>query len=386
MSEKTLNDKEKYLNEVLSYITPKELKNEIALEIRCHLSESIQEGQSFGLSEEQATITAIEKMGPPGELGKKLADIHRPRLNAWIIGPTLVLVLVGWLAMYSVGRLGGQLMYCLLGLAIGALFVFLDFSKLKRFAVLLFGVTFCVAVLATAFGPKFLGQPYIFLGPVRIKIMDACPFLFVLALAAMMTREKWVRSKDSVLLIAAAISAQFLFFFTNSLPSLVLFSIAMMAVMHSSRAKYWQTCLVGIGGAFLTVLLHNPDSFVSANAFLASQVEERHTDYVLAYLMASFGRVSGAIVLFVALLLWVQLLEVIKGIRAETPRLVVVGIAALLGSEFGWSMLANLGWAPMPVVGINFPLISFGGTLLVVHLASIGLTLSAYRRRTFRLV
>ena len=386
MSEKNLNSKEKYLTEVLSHIVSRELKDELALEIRCHLSESIQEGRSFGLSEEQATMTAIEKMGSPGEVGKKLADIHRPRFNAWIIGPTLVLVLVGWLAMYSVDRLGGQLLYSLLGLAIGSLFAFLSFSKLKRFAPLLYGVTFCVAVLAAVFGPKYLGQPYLFLGPVRIKIMDACPFLFILALAGMIVRESWTTPKNSVLLIAAAMAIQCLFFFTNSLPSLVLFSIAMIAVTQSSRAKYWQTCLVGLGGAFLTVLLHNPDSFVSANAFAASQIEERHTDYILAYLMGSFGRVSGTIVLFVALLLWVQLLEVIKGIRAETPRLVVVGIAALLGSEFGWSILANLGWAPMPVVGINFPLISFGGTLLVVHLASVGLTLSAYRRRTLRVV
>ena len=375
-----------YLENVLMAVTPKTLKEDISKEIQCHLTESIEEGIQFGLSEEQAAESAVKRMGDASELGKQMAEIHRPRLNGWIIGPTITLLVLGWITMYSTGRLSGQLLFGLIGLAFGGTLTFFDYAKLKRFAVPMFVTILGIVGLAIFFGPKYDGQPYIFLGPVRIKVMDACPFLFIVALAGMVTRRKWDAPKEAILVLSASVLVQTLFFFTNSPPSLAMFTIAMTAVMHFSSSKYWQTCLVGLVGVVLMLLFHNSAAYVTPETFSSVQAAESHTDYVVSYLMGSMGKWAGMVAIIAALLLTVQLMEVIRGIKAETPRLVVIGIATLLASEFGWSILANLEWAPMPVVGMNFPLLSFGGTLLIVHLASIGLTLSAYRRRTLRLI
>jgi cell division protein FtsW (lipid II flippase) len=152
--------------------------------------------------------------------------------------------------------------------------------------------------------------------------------------------------------------------------------------MICSHASYWQICSVGVSGAIFLVLLHAP--LVAADAIQTSQVVERHTDYVFVYLLSGFGRSIGALAMIATFLLFAQLVEVARNIRAETPRLVVVGVATLFGGEFAWSLFANLGFLPMPAVGMNYPLLSFGGTLLVVHLGSLGLVSSIYRRKTVR--
>ena len=64
---------------------------------------------------------------------------------------------------------------------------------------------------------------------------------------------------------------------------------------------------------------------------------------------------------------------------SRTPHgaLVAGGLAILLGLETVVSVGANLGL--LPLAGVPFPLLSYGGTALVVHLAAIGVVLAVRR-------
>jgi rod shape determining protein RodA len=285
MTQKNSKLVDQYLHEVLTPIAPASLRGDIAHEIASHINENIQVGMEYGLSEEKATLVAIEKMGTPAELGKRLADIHRPRLNWGVIGPTAGLIAVGFLAMYSIGRFSSQLIFGLMGMVLAGLLTFTDFSKLKRFAPALYVLSLVGVVLAMVFGTRYFGQPYLFIGPVRIKIMDATPFLFVVGLGGMITRDRWNERRSSALLLIAMTLPQIMFFATNSLPSLVLFLVAAVALMHASGAKHWQTSIIGFTGIVLLILMNGSDSFVSASNSLANRAAESHTDYVLSYLV-----------------------------------------------------------------------------------------------------
>jgi len=47
-----------------------------------------------------------------------------------------------------------------------------------------------------------------------------------------------------------------------------------------------------------------------------------------------------------------------------------------------WGLLSNFGFIPMPLTGVNFPLVSYGGSMTVAHLALIGLMFGIIRRKS----
>ncbi|SNS11432.1 Cell division protein FtsI/penicillin-binding protein 2 [Geodermatophilus saharensis] len=109
----------------------------------------------------------------------------------------------------------------------------------------------------------------------------------------------------------------------------------------------------------------------------AEYLPEGHTDLAPASLVGQWGLVAGAgVVLAVVVLVWRLALA---ARRARTPHAALVGggLAVLMGVETVVSVGANLGL--LPLAGVPFPLLSYGGTALVVHLAAIGVVLGVRR-------
>ena len=76
------------------------------------------------------------------------------------------------------------------------------------------------------------------------------------------------------------------------------------------------------------------------------------------------------------LLVW-RLALAARASRTPHGALVGGGLAILLGVETVVSVGGNLGL--LPLAGVPFPLLSYGGTALVVHLAAIGVVLAVRR-------
>ncbi|MGY1753501.1 FtsW/RodA/SpoVE family cell cycle protein [Blastococcus sp. SYSU D01042] len=109
----------------------------------------------------------------------------------------------------------------------------------------------------------------------------------------------------------------------------------------------------------------------------AQYLPERDTDLALASLVGQWGLVAGAAVVLAALLLVWRLALASRASRTPHGALVAGGLAILLGVETVVSVGANLGL--LPLAGVPFPLLSYGGTALVVHLAAIGVVLAVRR-------
>jgi cell division protein FtsI/penicillin-binding protein 2/cell division protein FtsW (lipid II flippase) len=109
----------------------------------------------------------------------------------------------------------------------------------------------------------------------------------------------------------------------------------------------------------------------------AEYLPERETDLALASLVGQWGLVAGAGVVLAAIILVWRLALASRASRTPHGALVGGGLAVLLGLEVVVSVGANLGL--LPLAGVPFPLLSYGGTALVVHLAAIGVVLAVRR-------
>lgn len=105
----------------------------------------------------------------------------------------------------------------------------------------------------------------------------------------------------------------------------------------------------------------------------------QHTDFVFSVLAEEWGFVGSAVVLglYLTLLLWG--LVVASRARDGFGTMLAVGIVGC----FLWPALINiamvLGLAP--VIGVTFPLFSYGGSSLIASLVGIGLLLNVSMRR-----
>ncbi len=113
----------------------------------------------------------------------------------------------------------------------------------------------------------------------------------------------------------------------------------------------------------------------------ASQTEleflpERHTDFVFAVIGERFGFLGAAFVLSLyALLIW-RALRILTLSKNLYGTLIAGGIAAMLMFQILVNVGMNLGI--MPVTGITLPLMSYGGSSVLVTFLAIGLLQSIH--------
>ncbi|MCB0350663.1 MAG: rod shape-determining protein RodA [Bdellovibrionales bacterium] len=116
-----------------------------------------------------------------------------------------------------------------------------------------------------------------------------------------------------------------------------------------------------------------------------SQLEflpERHTDFIFSVLSEEHGFVGSmtAVGLFIALLFMCG--RIASQARDRFGMLVAVGSLSILF----WHMLINISMVIglLPIVGVPLPLLSYGGSMIITTMASLGIISSvAYRKYLF---
>lgn len=110
---------------------------------------------------------------------------------------------------------------------------------------------------------------------------------------------------------------------------------------------------------------------------LSQYLPERDTDLAVASVIGHYGLVAGGVVVVAALVLVWRLALACRAPRTTHGALLGGGLAVLFGVETVVSLGGNLGL--LPLAGVPFPLLSYGGTALVVHLAALGVVLGVRR-------
>jgi len=106
---------------------------------------------------------------------------------------------------------------------------------------------------------------------------------------------------------------------------------------------------------------------------------EKHTDFIFTTLAEEFGFVGAASLLTLYILILVFCIATALQQRDRYASLMVMGIAVTFFLYFAINMAMVMGLAP--VVGVPLPLVSYGGSAMLVLMAAFGLVQSAHIHR-----
>jgi rod shape determining protein RodA len=106
---------------------------------------------------------------------------------------------------------------------------------------------------------------------------------------------------------------------------------------------------------------------------------ERHTDFIFAVFAETWGFVGCLVLLTCYALLLLRGFDIAASTREPVGRLVALGVTSLVATQ----VLVNVGMVTglLPVVGIPLPLMSYGGSSMVVSMMALGLLLSVRMRQ-----
>jgi rod shape determining protein RodA len=108
----------------------------------------------------------------------------------------------------------------------------------------------------------------------------------------------------------------------------------------------------------------------------------RHTDFIYSVVGEELGLIGALTVVLLYLLLILRGYRLAAAARSGFASLTAVGLVAALFYHIMVNMLMTIGWAP--VTGLPLPLISYGGTALIVNGIQLGLLQNvAIRREDF---
>jgi rod shape determining protein RodA len=106
---------------------------------------------------------------------------------------------------------------------------------------------------------------------------------------------------------------------------------------------------------------------------------EKHTDFIFTTLAEEFGFVGAVSLLVLYILILAFCIFTALAARDRFASLLVMGIAAAFFLYFAVNMAMVMGLAP--VVGVPLPLVSYGGSAMLVLMVAFGLVQSAHVHR-----
>lgn len=119
--------------------------------------------------------------------------------------------------------------------------------------------------------------------------------------------------------------------------------------------------------------------FLQGTQIQGDFLPESHTDFIFPTLAEEFGFIGGASLLLLYVLILVFCIATAMMSRDRYASLMVMGVAVTFFLYFALNMAMVMGLAP--VVGVPLPLVSYGGSAMLVLMAAFGLVQSAHVHR-----
>ncbi|WP_347490000.1 FtsW/RodA/SpoVE family cell cycle protein [Desulfoscipio sp. XC116] len=416
-----------YLDAVCSQIKWRDMHAQIRMELLSHISELVEEYEQGGTLEEDAVKQALDHMGNALELGKNLHHVHRPRIEWSIVAIVASFLGLGLFTLYSL-EVNGLLMveasslfirsiiFTLAGVLIAVGVNFFNYQNLKSLSWHLYIGTLLVWLYVLWQGPLYMDKPYLHLGFISIDFVEAAPFFLAIAIAGIFADWDWDWHQPNCLLKAFTMLMipVILALMSPSMTAAFLYTLVFLIIMRVSGAKIKDIGLIILFPLALTIfsvvicpyrMAHlgaflNPRQDPQGSGYMVIQSIEAirsagfwgqgfnlpagtlpcvHTELIFACIVYSFGWVAGLAVVVLATALFIRILRVARLVKDRYGRLLVSGLVGMLMIQFYWNILMTLGLAPL--AGFSLPLVSYGGSQLIVQLVLFGLLLSIYRRK-----
>ena len=354
-------------------------------------------------------------------------------LSKLLIDPILVISLLtilifGLFVLFSAsGQTVVMVMKQSIYVAIGLFLMFfisrLDQSVYKSFFMHLFWFGLILLVWVLLFPAEgYKTDRWIDLGFISFQPSEVIRLLLPLAAASYLTRnQKRNTIKDWVVVLVAILSSSFLIFkqpdlgtalivlasgcipvFLAGFPLLILIILIMVVIISSpflwaSLTPYMQQRVI---------TLFNPESDLLGAGWNISQsktaigsggfwgkgylngtqsqldfIPESHSDFIFSVIGEEFGFLGIFLLLMLYGIILYRVFKIALNSSTEFSRLAATSIGFIFLIYIWINVSMTVG--TLPVVGVPLPLISQGGTSILIHLVAFGFVLSMKRRQTW---
>ncbi|OGY59620.1 MAG: hypothetical protein A3B23_00675 [Candidatus Colwellbacteria bacterium RIFCSPLOWO2_01_FULL_48_10] len=360
---------------------------------------------------------------------------QKGKIDYFVLSLVIILIAVGIIVLASASSdlakskldeasyyITHQLIY---GLGVGMaafLFGFLfPYQKYKRFAPAL--LAFGVGMLLLTFTPLGFtsggATRWITLGFVTVQPAEILKFVFVIYLAAWLSKERSNRQTDlwkGFVPFAGLLGIVALLLLSQrSTSSVVIIAAAALAVYFVSGAKWkYIFSMISLGVIALTLLIAlspyrldrfktfvDPGSDTSGSSYQIDRalisigsggflgvgygnslskkyLPERIGDSIFAIIAEEFGFVGASAVIAAFLFLVTRGYLIAQKARDPFGRLIMVGFSTIIATQAFMHMAAISGI--IPLTGVPLPFISYGGTALAIFMAISGVMLNISRK------
>lgn len=362
--------------------------------------------------------------------------LNLPLFDGWLLGAAVGLIAFSVFTLATATRddIPGdplyfvlrQGIYALIGIALMFAVARIDYSRFREIRVGIYSAMFAAITLVLLFGAAARGsRRWIELPYFRFQPSELAKIMLIVALAAFVI-ERTRRGKDlkqTLILLGLGVAPAAFVFIQPDLGTGLVLMVITLAVLFVAGVRWSHFAVMGGLAAVaatlalvvapaagvpilqdyqqerLTSFLNpsdDPDdsSYQTNQARIAigaggktgrgdqaSQTElkflpERHTDFIFAVVGERFGFIGAAFVLSLyALLIW-RILRLLMLSKNLYGTLIAGGIAAMLMFQVLVNVGMNLGI--MPVTGITLPLMSYGGSSVLVTFIAIGILQSIH--------
>ncbi|NIA26174.1 MAG: rod shape-determining protein RodA [Gammaproteobacteria bacterium] len=317
-----------------------------------------------------------------------------------------------------------QAIFAVIGLVLFLIGSLIDYRDLAGWSGVIYALILIVLGFVLTTAPHAGANRWILIGPFQFQPSEFAKLGVIIVLAAVLApaREEGMRWNRLGLALGMLAIPSYLIFRQPDLGTMLVFGFFALVMLFVSGTTFRQLAVLTIGavGGIVTVWklqllrdyqLARLQSFIDPTAdplgigynLIRSKiaigsggifgkglfggaltnlsfVPAQSTDFIFTAVGEQLGLIGGAIVLFVyAVLLW-RLLVIARNARDRFGRLLTVGIAAMLAFQIFVNVGMTIGI--MPVTGLPLPLMSAGGSALLVTALALGLANSVWLRRT----
>ncbi|MEK7553247.1 MAG: FtsW/RodA/SpoVE family cell cycle protein [Patescibacteria group bacterium] len=319
-----------------------------------------------------------------------------------------------------------QLLFWLIGIAFVFLIVVFDWRSLINYRGITLGFYFIIIALLIItyfFAPVVRGvKGWLMVGSFQFQASEFVKLALIIVFARFFKKKHISIARVSNLLVSfvyffipallVAIQPDFgtviiLFFIwfgfllvsglrpKHIIVSLLIFSVVAAVMWFSVLENYQKERIIGVfspGRDALGInynVIQSKIAIGSAGFFgkgfgQGTQVQlgflpEAQTDFILAALIEEFGLISGFLAITAFIVLIFRIIRI--GIDSEINfnRFICLGAAILFIVQFILNIGSNLGF--MPVIGVTFPFLSYGGSSLLTNLIILGIIQSIVVRK-----
>jgi len=340
---------------------------------------------------------------------------------------------VGFLMLYSVA--GGsfrpwvepQMKRYALGLAVMLFVAMVPIWFWRNMAVLAYGVSLLLLIAVEFFGTVGMGaQRWIDLGFMRLQPSELMKITLVMMLAtyydwlpmSRVSRPVWVLAPVGLILLPVALvlrqpdlgtsilllAAGGMLMFVAGVhwayfAAVVALGISLIAAVFQSRGTDWQMLAdyqyrridtfldpasdpLGAGYHITQSKIALGSGGWTGRGFMQGTqsrlnfLPEKHTDFIFTTLAEEFGFIGGISLLGLYTLILVFCIATALSNRDRFSSLLTLGVAVTFFLFFAVNMSMVMGLAP--VVGVPLPLVSYGGSAMLVLMIAFGLVQSAH--------